>query len=748
MRHSVILLTARFIAAALCCFTATRAAHAQGDLPSVNFYTPKPVPLDKDQQAIVEQSLDTITARLKALKKSHPELAHIGEAPWFMRGQGWLRYDYEVDGDPSENAVATVRPGGCGIYLVFTPENSPEPKMLIHYRGMSSGDTNAGIACNYVVASGTAEPFPNQGGLEDDVCKTISSALGDSLDQLGSEYLLKKRNVNDTAAIIDLLADDDWRIRDAATTVLATRQLTPAQFEKLKAGYLSGAYPLTRNFETALLMVQKQDPKNLPAFALAIAKITLQAERAGKDVLHPSLIINVPWNSDMRSARAALIGVAGNDPGMAPVAGLIMNEDPSAMNRQIALDYLAKLPEKERHPWLAAALGNSYHSIQAAAAEKAGSLKTAGVEKELTALLVSPSAKVRQAASAAVAKLSLYGIAPNPPRPLPASVKKIADALWSHGLTEEDVVTASAKPDENSAAFNDPWRMMKMDPASVRKRAAQYAAGVREASMGRFIDRTGPFLLAAAMKLGDTATAQSLYETLSDNSECDDQIIYTGIEGIAEPRFISTLKLYHAGKDDEALVAAAPILALEKLAIPNTYLDSYVTQMRAIQAEIARRKTDGAALPPILNLVNFHDPRTYEQYWSRKIPDKIPRIKTLIAQLENDGATNPDFTTDYMGDGPVVEALVVEGDDAIEPLLDCLVHDRRLTRSIDEDDHGAPLATVIPVRRAAFAALERMASDKYTTLAARVREVDNANPKALEKIANEEREILASREQD
>jgi len=90
-----------------------------------------------------------------------------------------------------------------------------------------------------------------------------------------------------------------------------------------------------------------------------------------------------------------------------------------------------------------------------------------------------------------------------------------------------------------------------------------------------------------------------------------------------------------------------------------------------------------------------------EEFAPENITDKKQRIALLIRDLE-DVEAYPMLTPGYvnLGMSPVVGNLVKVGEDAVDPLLDCLEHDRRLTRSIDTG------VRVIGVEEPAFAALQ------------------------------------------
>ncbi|HWB61529.1 MAG TPA: HEAT repeat domain-containing protein, partial [Chthoniobacteraceae bacterium] len=654
---------------------AAPAAHAQSppDAPAILYPPrPKPVPFDREQQAIVEQTLNKLIADIRALGKTHPELAHMDDKGVLTRGPGWFRYEYKVTlAEPAhpDVSVRKVAPGGCGIYFAFMPENTPDDNLTAYDTGARSFDTAGGMASAWSVANGKNE----LNGLVQIVLSAISSEMDASFDLLASEYTLEKKGITDTGAIIALLAERDWNVTHPACRVLAGRTLTQKEQEQLKNGFLTGAFrPGSMDFPRIVKLLQNQDAAHFPAFANALVKASLGLEAGGHDTLEPVPMFGVPWTSELDTAREVLIYTAGNDLRLAPAAELMLKNDPEVRNRIAALDYLMKLPAKERTPWLAAALQSPYRSVQAKAVETAVKIGATGVEKELVALLASPSSDLRHAARAAVVKLGLKGVNPNPPRPLPDAVKRIADTLWQNGLRDEDVVGICARVDGNTfytgrpvpnpaslpagvevtvdfqrdekgnvikndhpdftIVLKDPWRMTKMDAESVKKRAAQFVAGAGADMDDHFIARTGPYLIAAAMKLGDTATAQSVYEYLCNDFQSDDDILYNGLEGIASPRSFALCDAFGAGRDADALKAAELVLTMEKWARPRTFLWDYVKQAHQITADIQRRQKDNTAPPEVVDNTQAADIHVYEAYWREKFPDKKQRIQALIAQ--------------------------------------------------------------------------------------------------------------------
>lgn len=121
---------------------------------------------------------------------------------------------------------------------------------------------------------------------------------------------------------------------------------------------------------------------------------------------------------------------------------------------------------------------------------------------------------------------------------------------------------------------------------------------------------------------------------------------------------------------------------------------NFLDQFPALLADLERRGQAGPRVSVITSgLTN--------------IPDQSKRIAALILDLDlaqahqwgQPGGVN-------LAEAPEVSALIAEGNAAVEPLLECLENDQRLTRSVGfgRDFHRG--RTVLTVNRAAFTALE------------------------------------------
>lgn len=134
------------------------------------------------------------------------------------------------------------------------------------------------------------------------------------------------------------------------------------------------------------------------------------------------------------------------------------------------------------------------------------------------------------------------------------------------------------------------------------------------------------------------------------------------------------------------------------------YLD-FAEQLPALLADLERRVREGQRLGALeRGLTNF--------------PQPAARIAALIRDLEfvqarqwgQPGGVNP-------GDDPIVQALITEGDAAVEPLLDCLEQDKRLTRSVGFWRDFSRNRTVIPVTSAARTALQAILHANFGSVA-------------------------------
>ena len=121
---------------------------------------------------------------------------------------------------------------------------------------------------------------------------------------------------------------------------------------------------------------------------------------------------------------------------------------------------------------------------------------------------------------------------------------------------------------------------------------------------------------------------------------------------------------------------------------------NFLGQLPDILADLERREKEG-----------WHE--SVVQSGREKITNQTQRIAALVRDLDLVEARQwgQPGGVDLAQD-PIVSALTQEGDPAVEPLLDCLEHDKRLTRSVQFGRDFFTSRTVIPVSSAAMVALQ------------------------------------------
>ncbi len=121
---------------------------------------------------------------------------------------------------------------------------------------------------------------------------------------------------------------------------------------------------------------------------------------------------------------------------------------------------------------------------------------------------------------------------------------------------------------------------------------------------------------------------------------------------------------------------------------------NFLEQLPVLLADLERRAKEGPRVSALeRGLTNFAEP-------SQRIAALIRDLDLVEArQWGQPGGVNT-------GDDPIVAALIAEGDDAVEPLLDCLEKDKRLTRSVSFGRNFFRGRNVLPVSGAAQTALQ------------------------------------------
>ncbi|MGC3966065.1 MAG: hypothetical protein QM775_01440 [Pirellulales bacterium] len=135
---------------------------------------------------------------------------------------------------------------------------------------------------------------------------------------------------------------------------------------------------------------------------------------------------------------------------------------------------------------------------------------------------------------------------------------------------------------------------------------------------------------------------------------------------------------------------------------------------RSPQEDVPRRYID--FLDPLDELIEDQARRTAGGKVQRVLDPKSPPIadpKQRIAALVRDLEIVDDTQWGQPGGvdcsrGPIVTALVKEGEAAMEPLLECLEHDRRLARSIEFARDFGTHRSLLGVAEPAFMAMSRI----------------------------------------
>jgi hypothetical protein len=118
-----------------------------------------------------------------------------------------------------------------------------------------------------------------------------------------------------------------------------------------------------------------------------------------------------------------------------------------------------------------------------------------------------------------------------------------------------------------------------------------------------------------------------------------------------------------------------------------------------------------------------------------KFPDKAAWIKALIADLENVRAEQdgqPGWVR--LDKNATIKAIVQEGNDAVDPLIDCLEHDNRYTRSVHFWRDFAPYRTVLGTHEAAYTALTKIFKTNFFDVISTGQDLTNSGPAARAKV--------------
>jgi hypothetical protein len=207
-----------------------------------------------------------------------------------------------------------------------------------------------------------------------------------------------------------------------------------------------------------------------------------------------------------------------------------------------------------------------------------------------------------------------------------------------------------------------------------------------------------PIKAALLLRLGETDLAGEVWHCFDGSFRPSQKDRFLTLAGdLAWSLFDRAVCAHMRGDDRLALASVRALIPMQK----------------AIEAKAAERKILPylAFLGPLPGLLADEERRSREPAYTpilqmTKPPKGQERIAGLIRDLElvsarqwgQPGGVN-------LADDPIVQALIDAGGDAVEPLLDCLGKDTRLTRSVQFNRDFARGRTILGVHEAAYVAL-------------------------------------------
>ena len=220
-----------------------------------------------------------------------------------------------------------------------------------------------------------------------------------------------------------------------------------------------------------------------------------------------------------------------------------------------------------------------------------------------------------------------------------------------------------------------------------------------------------PIKVLPLLRLGDVRLAEELYTAWHDTDVgefaklADDDPYLSLADDWAWVAFDRAVCAHMRGDDQLAIAAAAQL----------------VPAWRAIEATAAQRgfelqQNNGDEEPYYLRYLTPITTLLVDQQRRDAATATEPagKIEALIADLENVNArqwSQPGGVS--LGMDARVRALVDVGNEAIEPLLECLENDTRLTRSVSFHRHFGQHRCLISVQEAAYFALERILKKSF-----------------------------------
>lgn len=209
------------------------------------------------------------------------------------------------------------------------------------------------------------------------------------------------------------------------------------------------------------------------------------------------------------------------------------------------------------------------------------------------------------------------------------------------------------------------------------------------------------------LRLGEGALAQKVWHlwrtdlVLPDRNEREEQDAYLALAvDWSWALFNRAVCAFMRGDDELALISARALVPIQQSieAEAENRPGStgrptlpFLWQLPELIADLERRAAEQALPEPVLAIAHQHgdvalNDATMDRLWKDlevRYPDKGERIALLVCSLDEVGVRQfgqPGWV-EFRYSAPV-QALIQEGEDAIEPLLQCLENDTRLTRSV------------------------------------------------------------------
>ncbi|MCC2671076.1 MAG: hypothetical protein K0Q72_3547, partial [Armatimonadetes bacterium] len=234
-----------------------------------------------------------------------------------------------------------------------------------------------------------------------------------------------------------------------------------------------------------------------------------------------------------------------------------------------------------------------------------------------------------------------------------------------------------------------------------REKKGGLGTGYRHWSMGAAnglaSDSANPLQMCLLLRLGEERLAQRVWSVWQP--QASDQGPYLELASDWLWYLFDRTVSAHARGDDALALAGARLLAPAR---------------DAVEAEAARQglkrpvRYVGRVAEPAPYVDFGTDPQELLRDQERRSRPAAPdsriaaRIRALeeVAERQRMQPGSP-----FLSNSPLVRALIREGDRAVSPLIDCLEHDSRLTRSVHYSRNFQRHREVLPVRSAAYAAL-------------------------------------------